>query len=357
MKKVAVIGIQGVPAKYGGFETLVENIIGDNCPEGVEYTVLCSARDYATGRLESYKGARLRYIPLFHANGAQSTPYDILSMISCVRGYDAVLVLGTSGCVFLPFFRLLYRRKLIVNIDGLEHRRAKWGRFAKWFLKVSEKMAVRFADVIVADNKGIQDYVTETYGKPSVLIAYGYDHVKREVSHGREEEILSKYGVRAGSYAVSICRIEPENNSHLICEAFAESGKELVFVGNWDRSEYSRGLKDRYQAFGNIHMITSLYDLDELYALRNNCSCYIHGHSAGGTNPSLVEAMYFGKPILAFDVNYNRESMKGEGYYFKDVEELVSLLDREDLDGKVLNEIAEREYSWKKISERYAELY
>ncbi len=356
MKKVAIVGIQGVPAKYGGFETLVENIIGDNCPEDVQYTVFCSAKDYTT-RMDSHKGARLKYVPLFHANGAQSTPYDILSMMKCVRGYDTVLVLGTSGCLFLPFFRLVYRKRIIVNIDGLEHRRAKWGKFAKWFLRVSESMAIRFADVIVADNKGIQDYVTETYHKPSELIAYGYDHVKREVPREEELAILDKYGVKTDAYAITICRIEPENNSHLICEAFAKSGKQLVFVGNWERSEYSRTLKAKYEHCANIQMITSLYDLDELYVLRSNCSHYVHGHSAGGTNPSLVEAMFFGKPILAFDVIYNRETMKGEGYYFNDVNELVSLLNRDNPDGKVLKDIAEKEYSWGHISRQYCALY
>ena len=100
MKQVAIVGIQGVPAKYGGFETLVENIIGDNCCSEVRYTVFCSGKDYTT-RMKTYKGAQLKYIPLFHANGVQSTPYDILSMLRCLRGYDTVIILGVSGCVFL----------------------------------------------------------------------------------------------------------------------------------------------------------------------------------------------------------------------------------------------------------------
>ena len=101
MKQVAIVGIQGVPAKYGGFETLVENIIGDNCCPEVRYTVFCSGKDYAT-RMKTYKGAQLKYIPLFHANGMQSTPYDILSMLRCLRSYDTVIILGVSGCIFLP---------------------------------------------------------------------------------------------------------------------------------------------------------------------------------------------------------------------------------------------------------------
>ena len=134
MKQIAIVGIQGVPAKYGGFETLVENIIGDNCSPEVRYTVFCSGKDYAT-RLNTYKNVRLKYIPLFHANGVQSTPYDILSMLKCLHGYDTVVILGVSGCIFLPVFRLLFRKRLVANIDGLEHRRAKWGKFTRWFLR------------------------------------------------------------------------------------------------------------------------------------------------------------------------------------------------------------------------------
>lgn len=356
MKQVAIIGIQGVPAKYGGFETLVENMIGENCSPEVCYTIFCSGKDYAT-RMSTYKGARLKYVPLFHANGAQSTPYDILSMLKCLQGYDTVVILGVSGCIFLPIFRLLYRKRLIVNIDGLEHRRAKWGKFAKWFLRTSEAMAVKYADVVIADNKGIQDYVTETYNKPSELIAYGGDHTQQNLTEKRQSEILQKYKVQAGGYAISVCRIEPENNSHIICEAFAKSGKELIFIGNWERSEYSRELKKKYRTYCNIQMINAVYDLEELYALRNQCNCYIHGHSAGGTNPSLVEAMFFGKPILAYDVVYNRETTENKAYYFNTCEQLVALLWLENKEGKYMKEIAQRRYTWKYVAGQYEALY
>ena len=356
MKQIAIVGIQGVPAKYGGFETLVENIIGDNCSPEVRYTVFCSGKDYAT-RLNTYKNVGLKYIPLFHANGVQSTPYDILSMLKCLHGYDTVVILGVSGCIFLPVFRLLFRKRLVANIDGLEHRRAKWGKFTRWFLRTSEAMAVRYADVVIADNKGIQDYVRETYHKEAVLIAYGGDHVLRNISEERQMEILRKYGVTPGNYAVSVCRIEPENNSHVICEAFASSGKDIVFVGNWERSKYSRGLKQKYAEYSNIRMVNAVYDLDELYALRNWCCCYVHGHSAGGTNPSLVEAMFFGKPVLAYDVVYNRETTGNKACYFKTADELTELLNRNTPDGTPMKEIAMRRYTWKYIAEQYEILY
>ena len=356
MKKIAIVGIQGVPAKYGGFESLVENIIGDNCPRDVHYTVFCSSKDYAK-RLAEYKDATLKYIPL-HANGVQSIPYDMVGLMRSICGYDAIVVLGVSGCLFLPIFRLLCRKRLIVNIDGLEHRRAKWGKTARWVLRKSEAMAVRLADVVIADNKGIQDYVWETYHRKAELIAYGGDHVWRDVPKEKQLEVLQRYGVKDDDYAITVCRIEPENNSRMILEAFARSGRNLVFIGNWERSEYGRTLKAEFGNRENIHCVDAVYDLDTLYALRSRCRCYIHGHSAGGTNPSLVEAMFFGKPILAFDVVYNRETTNNEAYYFSNREKLVELLSLPDFkNGEPLREYARQHYTWKHIAEQYELLY
>lgn len=354
-KCVAIIGTVGVPASYGGFESLVENIIGKNASDDVEYTVYCSSKSYEK-MLPEYKGAKLKYIAL-KANGAQSTLYDIVSMLKTSNKYDVALVLGVSGCLFLPVFRLWFRNKLIVNIDGLEHKRAKWGRFAKWFLRTSEATAVRFADVVVADNIGIQDYVTETYHKDSVLIAYGGDHVERAVEEDKKAAVLKNYNVKPGKYAISVCRIEPENNCHMILEAFAQTDIPLVYIGNWERSEYGRELKEKYAKYPNIHIHNPEYNLDTLYVLRSNAGMYIHGHSAGGTNPSLVEAMFFGIPILAFDCIYNRASTDGKAYYYSNSHELGKLIVNKTLDGRVMRVLAEKEYTWRKIASQYEALY
>lgn len=355
MKKVAIIGTVGVPANYGGFESLVENLLGDNTSTNIVYTVYCSSKSYKEEK-DTYKGAKLKYIRL-NANGAQSAFYDIVSMLKTTNKYDVALILGVSGCLFLPFFRLWFKNKIIVNIDGLEHRREKWGKFAKWFLRKSEAMAVKCADVVVTDNKGIQDYVTEVYHKDSVMIAYGGDHVAREVSFDIQEKILREYGVKKDNYAISVCRIEPENNCHIILEAFSKSGKKLIYIGNWDRSEYGKLLKEKYSKYTNINIHIPEYDLDTLYALRSNAEMYIHGHSAGGTNPSLVEAMFFGKPILAYDVVYNRATTDEQAYYFKSSDELLALLDKNDLKGETMKLIAQERYMWRKIACQYENLY
>ena len=361
MKNVAIIGTQGVPAKYGGFETLVENIIGKNCSFEVQYTVFCSSKDFKKEeRLLSYKGALLKYVPL-HANGFQSTPYDIWSLLKVMRGYDVIVILGVSGCIFLPIFRLFCRKRLVINIDGLEHRRAKWGKFARWFLRFSEAMAVRFADVIISDNKGIQDYVLNIYRKNSALIAYGGDHVLRNISEEKQQAILSKYGLERKDYAISVCRIEPENNCHISLEAFSKTDKKFVFIGNWQYSEYGKKLKQKYGSYSNIYIIDPIYDLDTLYTLRNNAKFYIHGHSAGGTNPSLVEAMFFGCPIITYDVIYNRSTTENKSNYFCDVTDLLALLSMQyssfNENAKNMVEIANRQYRWNIIAKQYEALY
>lgn len=356
--KVAIIGTQGVPAQYGGFETLVENIIGERCSSEIEYTVFCSSKDYEE-QLSTYKGATLKYIPMC-ANGIQSTLYDGLSLLKAVRGYDVILVLGISGCIFLPLFRLVNRKKLIINIDGLEWKRAKWGWFAKAFLRLSEEMALRFADIVVADNQGIVDYVRRRYKKKTVFIAYGSDHVVREIPMKRQEEILGHYGLRKNEYSISVCRIESENNCELILNIFARSGKRLVFIGNWDRSEYGRKMKEKYSQYENITILDPIYDLDLLYVLRNNSEAYVHGHSAGGTNPSLVEAMFCGCNVFAYDVVYNRKTTEEAAHYFKDGIDLAILTMGQNLEkdnSEVMRDIAKRRYTWAIIAKQYESLY
>lgn len=361
MKKVAIVGTQGVPARYGGFETLVENIIGENCSPEIQYTVFCSSKDMPQ-KLTSYRGAALRYVPL-HANGVQSIPYDILSMIKTVgHGFDAMLVLGTSGCMFLPILRLFFRKKIIVNIDGLEHRRAKWGKMAKRYLRMSEAVAVKMADVIVADNQGIAQYVKEKYGFQPSVIAYGGDHVLMNLSEERQRELLKTYGVEPGKYAVTVCRIEPENNSRMILETFAaQKDMKLVFVGNWEKSDYSRSLREEFGKYSHICLVNSEYNLDRLYALRSQCAFYIHGHSAGGTNPSLVETMWLGCPVLAYDVVYNRYTTGNRARYFHNSDELAALLQVSEAErksiGRDLRQLAEEEYHWKRIAEQYEAEY
>lgn len=358
-KKVSVIGTVGVPANYGGFETLVENIIGDNCSDEIDYTIYCSRKNYSH-KIKEYKRAKLKYV-LLSANGAQSILYDIISIFRSVFNHsDVLLILGVSGCMVLPLVKLISSSKIIVNIDGLEHQRNKWNKIIRKFLKWSEKISVKCADIVVTDNKAIQDYVSITYNKPSSLIAYGGDHVQCDMTD-MKLNILREYNLKSGEYGFSVCRIEPENNLHVILKAFAATGEEFVCVGNWNNSKYGKELLARYSSYVNIRMLSPTYELSVLNVLRSHCKFYLHGHSAGGTNPSLVEAMFFAKPILAFDVVYNRETTENKAFYFADTSQLIELLNRPYdqflKSAEFMLRIAQKRYLWKTIAKQYEALY
>lgn len=354
MKKIAIIGTVGVPACYGGFESLVENLL-DYTPQDVEYTVFCTSKKYKT-KLESYKGAKLDYLDL-DANGMDSIMYDYKSMKMSLDA-DIMLVLGVSGCMFLPFIRRKFKGKIITNIDGLEWKRDKWNPLAKWLLHYSEKQAVKYSDVVIGDNKGITDYVKEAYKKEVVLIAYGGDHATKVT----DDSLYEKYSFMRNPYAVTVCRIEPENNIHKILEAFCKLPEnQLVIVGNWKNSEYGVLLKEKYSKYENIHLLNPIYENHEINWIRSNANLYIHGHSAGGTNPSLVEAMNLGLPVFAFDCVYNKATTLDKSLYWKEPEDLVNLIQKESFElgriGKKMKEIASDEYTWKKIAEEYNKLW
>lgn len=351
-KKIAVLGTVGVPANYGGFETLVENLVRYHDKKAMteEMTVYCSSKSY-TDKKEAFLSADLKYIPL-NANGAQSIPYDIWALMSAVwNKHDILLQLGVSGAIALPFVRLISRAKIVTNIDGIEWRRDKWSPLAKWFLRFSEKMAVRFSHEIIADNAGIAQYVKDNYGLNAHVIAYGGDHAVTV-----EQEPVDGLGLPE-IYAFSVCRIEPENNVEMIVEAFANQSKwPLVLVGNWNNSDYGRGIRDRFADAMHLFLLDPIYDLGKLKTLRKNASIYVHGHSAGGTNPSLVEAMHFANPVFAFDCIYNRATTEDQASYFDSVESLQVMLEEfvnESPQGAVMQEIAKRRYTWDQVAKEY----
>ncbi len=355
MKKVAVIGIVGVPANYGGFETLIDNIIGENCSADVEYTIFCSKTHYYYQSLR-YKGAKLRYIDL-NANGSQSILYDGFALSKSWRGFDAVLVLGVSGAIFMPMFKLFSKAKLITNIDGLEWKRGKWGGFAKLFLRLSEEFALRYSDVVIGDNEAIVKYISRRYKNKCALIAYGGDNAVRRVSEKYKHKILSLHQLDNCDYAFTVCRIEPENNCDMILSAFSKSTMNYAIVGNWYTSKFGLELKEKYSKYENIHMIDALYDLDQLYVLRSNSRYYIHGHSAGGTNPSLVEAMCCGCNILAYHVNYNIYTTENKAHYFGDEAQLLELISANVSNNVDMMQIANDKYIWKLVAKSYESLY
>jgi UDP-N-acetylmuramyl pentapeptide phosphotransferase/UDP-N-acetylglucosamine-1-phosphate transferase/glycosyltransferase involved in cell wall biosynthesis len=351
-KTIAILGTVGVPAAYGGFETLAENLVIGRHARNLSsrLVVYCSARSYPM-RPQTYMGAELRYLPL-SANGPTSVLYDIVSLFSAVaRGCDVILLLGVSGAIALPLVRLVSRAHIVTNIDGIEWRRAKWQGFAKWFLRMSEHAAVAWSHEVIADNPAIAKHVRETYDRGCRVIAYGGDHaVKVEP---KPCEGLPK------RYMLALCRIEPENNPEMILEAFAARPElDLVFVGNWDCSPFARNLRQRFAHYAHLHLLDPIYDIGVLRTIRSGACLYIHGHSAGGTNPSLVEMMHFGVPVLAFDCVFNRKATDDGAVFFKNPVSLRAAADsinpeRGQAVGSKLQRIARRRYTWDAVATEY----
>lgn len=354
--KIALLGTVGVPGRYGGFETLAENLVRyySRSAHFAPLTVWCSGKDN-TEQPARFESANLRYIGL-RANGVQSIFYDVVSLWQAVRsGHDSILVLGVSGALALPMIRLISRARIITNIDGIEWKREKWKGLARLILRASEWAAVRFSHEVIADNQGIADHVRVTYGSDCHVIAYGGDHALHNANEAEAPAHLPH------NYALALCRIEPENNAHVILEALEGLDMPLVFVGNWENSKYGRELKASFSDSPNIFLLDPIYDPNALYAVRERASIYLHGHSAGGTNPSLVEMMHFGIPILAHACSFNRHSTGGKARYFETSGELVEQLSNlapEDARkiGLNMRELAQRKYTWDQIGRAYFEL-
>ncbi|MCC6372230.1 MAG: DUF1972 domain-containing protein [Bacteroidia bacterium] len=355
MQKIAIIGTVGLPANYGGFETLSEHIV-KNLGKEYRFTVYCSGKKYpAARRLKNYLGAQLRYLP-FDANGVQSIIYDSLSILHALFYADALLVLGVAGAWLFPFIKLFTNKKIIVSIDGIEWKRDKWNFAAKFYLWWVEKMAVKFSHIDISDNESIQNYTAIRYGSLSRIIEYGADHCS---AVAKTKEVCEKFPFLNAPYAIKVCRIEPENNIQMVLEAFSKfKHQTLVIIGNWNNSDYGKNLRAKFKFFENIIMLDAIYDQTLLNMLRSNASLYIHGHSAGGTNPSLVEAMFMGLPVLAYDVSYNRTTTENKAFYFKTIHDIHNGVmqlqgEKQKQLAAVMKEIAGRRYTWKVIASKY----
>jgi len=354
-KKIAVIGTVGLPAKYGGFETLADHLV-QNLGDEYDMTVYCSGKKYdSTQRRRRYKNARLKYLPL-EANGIQSIPYDSLSILHAVFYADVLLVLGVAGAWLLPFIKLFTSKKIIVSIDGIEWKRDKWNLPAKLYLWWAEKIAVKYSHIDISDNESIQDYTAVRYGSLSRIIEYGADHTTLVKPTAQDKK---EYPFIKLPYAIKVCRIEPENNVHEVLEAFSRlPRRKMVIVGNWNGSLYGRNLRDKYDHCENIFMLDPIYNQRTIDLLRGNAFLYIHGHSAGGTNPSLVEAMYLGLAIICYGVSYNKTTTEDKALYFKNADDLVKIIEDLRIEplkelAAAMKEIAHRRYKWKVIADKY----
>lgn len=345
---IGVVGTVGVPARYGGFETLAEQLARNISPNVAVMHCYGQKSAYTSAEREgSFAGHPRHFLPLL-ANGLQSMAHDALAMLhaALVLRVDVLLVLGVSGAWFLPLLRLLRPSlRIVTNVDGLEWRRNKFGAWAKRLLKVLEWLAIKTSHTIIADNAGLVPLVSKLYGIEPVLIAYG----------GDQALVPPATGDMPKAHWLVVARIEPENNSEMILEAAAIASVPLIIVGNWDANDYGRTLKTKWQETSGLMLMNPIYDLAVLARLRSRAIGYVHGHSIGGTNPSLVEALFTVDRILAFDCPFNRATLGGMGEYFTNAASLAEALRQPASGGippTILQAMRDR-YRWRNIASEY----
>lgn len=354
---VAIVGSNGLPAMYGGYETLVDNLT-KQLSSDFDFNVYCSK--IHRKKFKEYNGANLIHLP-FRANGWQSLIYDVFSLIHATFTSDIILYLGPGAGFFNPFVKL-FRKRLIVNHGGLnEWERPKYSYLAKLFSKIGHHSSSIFADVNIADNILLQESLRKTFGCDAIVIRYGGDHsIKQEI----DENLIEKYSFLRSDYFVNVSRAQVDNNLHVVLNAFETCPeKTLVMVSNWSITGYGASLKNEYlNKYPNIIILDAVYNPIEINAIRGNAKAYIHSHSYCGTSPSLVEAMSLGLPIISFDVPTNRETTKNQAYYFENsagLNYILNTLTGVELNScaKQMKKIADEEYTWQFISRQYAKLF
>jgi len=369
--KVAIIGSRGIPAKYGGFETFVEEVSTRLVDQGHDIYVSCEGGDAL--KMPDYKGVKLFYFPLkpFY-RVFYETIYDVYSMIKSCTMCDSIYILG-YGAGFFFFIPKIFGKRLIINVDGIEWRRNKYNRLEKMILYWSEIFAVAFADVVVADARAIKKYIELTHKKDVLFIPYGAVPPQKESWEISKFDEISRgellKNISPNDYYLVVARLEPENSIYEIIKGYISSGtdKKLVIVGNFLNQRYKKKINDIIQAHNaedRVIFTGGIYKNGLLNMLRQNCYIYIHGHSAGGTNPSLLEAMVMENIIIAHDNEFNREVGGLSILYFKDSKELADKLAimENKIDAyaelkKIASTRVKDEYSWENIAMRYNELF
>ncbi len=355
--RLAILGTRGIPAEYGGFETFAEELACRLVKKGVMVTVFCEA-DGAERRSE-FRGVHLKYCRAPSCGPLTTIVFDLLSLWESRDGYDVVYMLGYGSAIFCLIPKL-WGTQVWINPDGVEWRRQKWSWLAKLWLRGMESVAVRLADLVVADARAIRDSLESRHGplRACSVIPYGADIVATAPA-----SLLKKWKLSAGQYDLVVCRLEPENHVAEIIMGYQQSQEDrcLVVVGDHDTvcGKELRALADKHVKF-----IGTVFDSDRLQALRFHARIYFHGHSVGGTNPSLLEAMAVGNVTVAHENVFNREVLGGNGFYFRTHEDICRIVRL--LRTMPPSELAttgsrnrlrvEEAYSWDHVAEQYYRL-
>lgn len=357
--KLAILGTRGIPAQYGGFETFAERLAIGLCERGVDVTVYCERRSEAGP--DVYRGVKLRYIAASMPGPLRTIDYDVRCLWSARKEFDLVYMLGYGAAPFCIIPRL-WGKRVWINPDGLEWARAKWGFWAKLYFRLMEWVSVRVPNRVLADSQAIAVSLSSRHGKLNScsVIAYGCDVIETTLP----AESLVQWGLSPDSYYLIVCRIEPENHVLEILRAFQQSSskKQLIVVGNYlVQTQYAEQLRAIHDS--RIRLIGPVYDQAKLTSLRYHSFAYLHGHSVGGTNPSLLEAMGCGNLILAHDNPFNRETLNNSALFFGGIGDLgraLEKIERVDFNAPRMRSAAQHRamdvYGWPMIVEKYADL-
>lgn len=358
-KKLKILGTRGIPAAHGGFETFAEHLAVFLEKRGWDVTVYCQEDGEGQIFEDSWNGIKRIRIPVKTAGAAGTIIFDWKATLHSLNNKDLVLTLGYNTAIFSVFYRLKGIVNLI-NMDGIEWHRQKWGKVAKAWFWLNDWAGSLLGNHLIADHPQIARHL-ETRVKPQKIttIAYGADFVEAaDVSH------LDAYGLQPKQYAILIARAEPENSILEVVQAWSarKRGIQLVILGKYDpQHAYQRAVKEA--ASDEVVFLGAIYDKPVVESLRYFAQFYVHGHQVGGTNPSLVEALGAGNPILAHDNKFNRWVAGENAVYFGDSIECERLLEDIISNQDHLNAMKEQsisrykqEFTWEHILTEYEKL-
>jgi len=356
--RIAMVGTRGVPARYGGFETAVEEIGSRLVERGHRVRVYCRAG--SDEKRVSYRGMELVTLPAVRRRELETLSHTALSSFHLVfHRTDVALVFNAANAPLLPLIRIA-GIPVATHVDGLEWRRAKWGTWGRRYYRWAERAAVRQSDALIADSYGIRDYYEEEFGARSRYIAYGAP-ILDDVSSSRLHEL----DLAPAGYHLVVARFEKENHVLEIVEGFrrSASSRPLVVVGSAPyANDYQAAIRGAAAGDDRIRILGPVWDQPLLDQLYRNAFAYLHGHSVGGTNPSLLRAIGASAPTIAIDVPFNREVLGDSGAYFAAGRDLAELLERAELDPAATRARGERgrrraeSYTWDAVAADYETL-
>lgn len=359
--KIAIIGERGIPARYSGFSTLIEQLATRLVNDfGHEVTVYCR-KHYFESHPPTFKGVRCVYLPAPGGKSFESIIHSNLSIVHAVfSSYDLAFVLDPgNGPFVLPL--KLRGLPIVMHTDGMGWKRQKWSRLQRRYYKWSERVTAALSHWLVTDSEAMRRYYLDEYGADSTFIPYA-----GAIGTGTDPSVLEEHGLEKDGYYLVVARVEPENNLHVSIREYRAAGlsRPLVVVGA-ARYDTPYGRRIASESDDKVRCIGSVYEPNKLNALFANAYAYLHGHEVGGTNPSLLNAMHMGAAPIAIDVIFHREVMGEHGLYFSPAEgDLARILERVDEDEACIEQLratalhrSQTLYRWDAVADAYAALF